>query len=1207
MTAVESTICPVCGHANKPGRKFCGNCGSALPIFCPICGEANDPGDRFCGNCGSPLSAAQERTPATPHRPPAADSMAVPDHTARQDKERRLVTILFSDIVGSTTLGERLDPEEIDELVGQVHAIVEQSVARYGGHVVRHMGDGLLAIFGAPVAREDDAERAVLAALEMQQRLTHFNAEARTTVSGGATATAPQMRIGITSGEVVAGAIGGVYDVVGDAANTAARLQNEAPIGGVLVGEETMRLAQRRIRYAERRELSLKGKAEPVPAYTVLGLTGRLEERWELSQRLSPLLGREHELDLMFDAWRRASAAGEGQLLTLIGDAGVGKSRLIAEFTERIADGTTRVVRGRCLSYSQGMSLWLMADLLRGICSLDEQAPTDEARAGLTATISSLLPGEAQDVHNEAIDVLGEAMGLGVSESLVTNAGAQVRRQALLRALRLMLAALAANAPLLVVLEDLHWVDTASEEILASVLADVPGLRLLVLVSQRPGWIAPWNEWSWPERLSLRPLEAEDATRLAISVLALPLSAELERYVADRAGGNPFFVEELLHTLQERGDIVQQEGQAHVAPGAVERLPSTLTEVLLARLDRLEGDARSIAQMASVIGRSFAVRLLAWIAEREESMLEPPLAALQRAEIAFPRPGPDPAYVFRHATIREVAYNMLVHKRRQQLHLAAARAVTDLYPGDEYVDIIAYHYARTEEHCEAAEWLERAGDRAAGVYANESALSSYADARTRLERCDPATRGLCRLDEKRGVILRTCGRYDEAIAVLEGAAAVYHAAVDRDAEGRVLAYIGEAHYARGTTAQGIDRLQPFLAQSDPDPAQIVSSSCVASVHAAMALLYFASGRYADALSAAERASICARAAGDKRVEARAEVSRGLALLALDRRADARRVLEEAVPLAESSGDLESLARALENLSNIHSLRGEVEASEAYLRRGLEVARRMGDPALTVHMLFMLGTNRIFAGEWDISWSYQEQAEEVARSLGESRVSVLPLFGKARLTLQRGDWDTAVPQLEEVVRIAERHGILPIVKWAQRNLAEGDLLAGRPQAALDRLLPLLARPGLEDSPLLLAVVGQAYVALGNEAQAQATIARALERARADEDHAEISEALLAAAMLAIRQNRWDDARDALDQGVTMDQRTGYLWALARFLYEYGRMHQLRGEPAEARRRWEEARAIFARLGARRYLDMTEQALAGLDTSSDVYPEGVRSQS
>src|SRR5438270_4734538 len=263
---------------------------------------------------------------------------------------------------------------------------------------------------------------------------------------------------------------------------------------------------------------------------------------------------------------------------------------------------------------------------------------------------------------------------------MVAHPGPQILRQALIRDLRLTLRALSERSPALLVLEDLHWIDEASAQVLTEMLSDVPGLRLLVLAAHRPGWTAPWTDWGWTERLSLRPLQDEEAALLAGAVLGgIRLSRELEQYVAERAGGNPFFVEEMLRALQETGGLQQRDGQMVLLPGAAERLPSTLTEVLLARLDRLDGQVRSLAQVASVIGRSFAVRLLAQVANQDAAALEMPLTALQRAEIAFPRRGSDLEYVFKHVSMREVAYNTLVAKRRQELHLATARAIAKLY------------------------------------------------------------------------------------------------------------------------------------------------------------------------------------------------------------------------------------------------------------------------------------------------------------------------------------------------------------------------------------------------------------------------------------------------------------------------------------------------------------------------------------------------
>ena len=257
------------------------------------------------------------------------------------------------------------------------------------------------------------------------------------------------------------------------------------------------------------------------------------------------------------------------------------------------------------------------------------------------------------------------------------------------------------------VLEDLHWIDGASQEVLGELLAGVPGLRLLVLATARPGWAPPWNGWSWPEQIALRAMRADDTATLAKAVLGgRSISAELEHYVAERAGGNPFFVEELLRTLEETGGMAELDGQLVLAARAAEKVPATLTELLLSRLDRLTRPARDVAQVGSVIGKSFAVRLLSQVMEQEQYALEVPLTALQQAEIAFPRYVPDLEYVFKHVTMRDVAYNTMVQRQRKALHLQTARAMARFYPHDEYAEVIAYHYSKTDVP-EAAIWLER--------------------------------------------------------------------------------------------------------------------------------------------------------------------------------------------------------------------------------------------------------------------------------------------------------------------------------------------------------------------------------------------------------------------------------------------------------------------------------------------------------------------
>ena len=724
--------------------------------------------------------------PAKPSHDAASDSEFPEMTVAPMPEERRLVTALFCDLVGFTSCWEPLDPEDVRDIQATYFSAMKRHVGRYGGTVEKYAGDVVLAVFGIPVAHEDDPERAILCALGMQDAMAGVVEECHQRL--GARLNEPvsirgyPVRVGVNTGEVVSGHPGGSggddVDVSGDAVNTAARLQTSAEPGEILVGPETMHLTRSRILYGAPRELNLTGQSSAAQAFPALGLNQSIQKLWQVVHEAlppTPFIGRKREMSVLTDLWERARA-GEGQLASIVGEPGVGKSRLIAEFVSGTADDReVRLIQGRCLSYGQEVSLWLMADFLRSLFFIDEDDSLDTVRDRLDMLVPALLTTEEEEARLEVRDVVGEVLGLPPSQSMVTNAGAEVRRDALVRSLRRILAALSLHGPTILVLQDLHWIDAASIEVLGRVAEDVPGLRLLVLVARREGWTPPWTGLGWPERITLRPLPEKDAADLAATVLGdVPLSAELEQYLAERAGGNPFFVEELSRALKESGGLQERGGCLHLVPDVAQRLPTTLAEVLQARLDRLEASVKSVAQVGSVIGRSFAVRLLAEVVGEAQSTLEAPLRALQQAEIAFPRsPSPgssalDREYSFKHVTMREVAYNTLVRARRQELHLTTARAIAALYPSDEYVETIAYHYSRTDAGAEAVAWLERAGDRAASIYANDTAEMHYRNALDRLSKLD-AYEGSSRLREKLGDLLLLESRYDEALTVYEQA------------------------------------------------------------------------------------------------------------------------------------------------------------------------------------------------------------------------------------------------------------------------------------------------------------------------------------------------------------------------------------------------------------------------------------------------------
>ncbi|MGH2449208.1 MAG: AAA family ATPase, partial [Chloroflexota bacterium] len=559
-------LCSAC-HAPQPAENhFCQDCGAALEGWCPSCGHAVSRGKAFCGTCGASLGSG-----AVPHGVPGAASV----RGEAEREERRLVTALFCDLTGFTPLTERLDAEQIREIQSDYFQRMSGEIARFGGHVEKYAGDAVLALFGVPITHGDDAERALLCALAMQEAIGSLASDARQRwqVDLG-------LRVGVNTGEAVSGLtdVAGRkdYSVTGDVLNTAARLQTAAEPGTVMAGEETMRLARKTVRFGERRELALKGKARPVPAYQVLGRRELLHERFD-DQSQTPLVGRDHELGILREAWTRAES-GEGQLVTVVGDAGLGKSRLIAEVTTLQEPLNRAVYRARGVSYGQDISLSLIAELVRSILRVNDQEDPALVRQRLDEMIQTLPAGELEEGAATAAGVLGELLGLGAADEAPAGTEAQARRRELVKTLRLLLLASSRRNPTIILFDDLQWIDSASAEVLTEVLGDIVSLRICVLAAHRPGWSAPWSEWPWIERLNLRPLKSDDARALAQRIAGdARISPDLHRYIDDRAGGNPFFIEELLLILRETGSIVERDGRLELVGGTADRLPSTLT------------------------------------------------------------------------------------------------------------------------------------------------------------------------------------------------------------------------------------------------------------------------------------------------------------------------------------------------------------------------------------------------------------------------------------------------------------------------------------------------------------------------------------------------------------------------------------------------------------------------------------------------------
>ncbi len=635
--------CHSCGFENEAGAGFCENCGLALQQACPNCNNPVKPGAKFCKTCGFKLQGAATPVPDSPPRggPASLEALrrAAPQAVAEKiraqrghaEGERKLVTTLFTDIVGSTALAERMDPEDWRDVVTGAHQRVSDAVYKYEGTIAQLLGDGVLAFFGAPIAHEDDAERAVRAALEILEAIRRYAVELRRTRN------IPdfQMRIGLNTGLVVVGNIGSdlhmEYLAVGDTLNLAARMQSAADPDTILISQNTHRLAARFFDIEDRGEISVKGKAEAVHVYRVLAENKGATRARGVTGLASPLVGRGRELTTLADVLADAQA-GRGSLVAIVGEAGLGKSRLIAEWRKLALAGDmpARWVEGRCLSYTMNVAHHLSNDILRALCGAPPGARDDETQAALEGCMAR-LPADARDT---VYPFLAHLLGIPLDEAdsnrvrYLDGAALQARY---VSAYQRFLLALGKECPTIIICDDTHWADPSSVELvsqLTRVAAQAPIVFAFVTRPDRdsPGWKlitdAPELAGVGAIELKLAPLNDTDSRQLVSNLLEVEsLPERIRDLILNKAEGNPFFVEEVIRMLIDRGGIVRGASGGWMASGEVQTIdiPDTLQGVLAARIDRLPEEAKRVLQIASVIGRRFHVSVLEEVLARQSA------------------------------------------------------------------------------------------------------------------------------------------------------------------------------------------------------------------------------------------------------------------------------------------------------------------------------------------------------------------------------------------------------------------------------------------------------------------------------------------------------------------------------------------------------------------------------------------------------------
>jgi class 3 adenylate cyclase/tetratricopeptide (TPR) repeat protein len=1052
-------------------------------------------------------------TPALTASPPTEQERAplayTPQHLVEKiltsrtalEGERKQVTVLFADVSGFTALAERLDPEEVHQLMNRAFELILGEAHRYEGTINQFLGDGVMALFGAPIAHEDHAQRAVHAALGMQRVLQGYGAELQRT--RGITF---RMRMGLNTGLVVVGSIGDNlrmdYTAVGDTTNLAARMLNLAEPGQVVIAEDTHKAVSGYFVTRPLGERAIKGKAEPVNTYEVVrarGLRTRLEVGAE--RGLTPFVGREPELSLLQERWVEARV-GRGQVICLMGEAGIGKSRLLLECQRRLADEPVTWLTGRCISYGKEMAYLPIIDLLKHNFQVeegdDDVTVSAKIEQGMGALGAELQP---------AIPYIKSLLSVPPGGDTVLRLDAQQRRLRLFEALRAMMLQGGQRRPLVLVVEDLHWIDKTSEEVLLHLANSIPRARVLLFVTYRPGYRNPFGERTYTTCIGLRTLSDHDSLKLAAGMLAMAeFPSELRDLIIRKAEGNPFFLEEVLKSLLEMGALRQRDGRYILTkPIAEIYVPNTIQDVIMARIDRLEETPKRALQLASVIGREFTVRLLERISD-VKGQLERFLQELKVLEFIYERSFyPELAYMFKHALTHDVAYNSLLMQRRKELHRLIAMAIEELYAErlPESYEMLAYHYERGEVWEKALEYLVKAGQKAQQAYANQEAREHYNRAVDICERLggavEPATR--MTLYAGKGAVHVPLSEFRASIETYQCLLEVVRQLGDRHKEAEALYQIGFGFYGAHEFEQALE----FSHQAQALAAEIGNQSILAASLFIIAQVQAVTGKLDEASHGFEASLRVSRAAGEEGRE-------GFNLYMLGQLHSWKGEYEQALRLQEQSftighaQDLQLLViRILWYRGMTHGGQGEYTAALAALQDALTLSDRLGDKVFKCRVLNTQGWVYGEIYNLEAAIRYNREGAEASYQVGDPEIIRNAEINLGDDYLLLGDLEQAQRYLEKVYKDTQQRG-----KWGEEwmkwrysqhlyhSLGELWLTKGDAAQALEFAEECLrlAEPTMSRKNLVKGwrLKGQALLAQGQGEQAEVALARALTLAR-----------------------------------------------------------------------------------------------------------------
>jgi class 3 adenylate cyclase/tetratricopeptide (TPR) repeat protein len=714
--------CPRCGFENIHKAKFCNECGNKLDVACTSCQTPNPPGSKFCHACGQNLIPPAKPSPKDlsfdekieriQRYLPEGITEKILNQRDKIEGERKQVTVLFCDMAGFTSLSEKVGPEEAYGLMDQVYEILIHKVHDYGGTVNEMTGDGIMALFGAPIALEDASQRAIKSSLAIHREIGKFNDRMKQERQN---MPLLKMRIGIHTGPVVVGTLGNdlrvEFKAVGDTVNLASRMEGLAEPGATYVTEDTFRLTEGLFRFEALGAKKVKGKEEAVNVFRVVA-SGSGRTRFDVSAErgLTPFVGRERELELLLDCFQW-SKKGRGQAFSIMADAGLGKSRLLYEFRKTVSNEDVTFLEGRCLSYSRGVAYHPMRDVLKANFHIGEGDGDSEIREKVKKGLKVLGVDEALTLPYflELLSVKDS----GIDDIPMSHAG---RKDRIIEAFKLITLKGSEIRPLIVAYEDLHWVDKSSEDVLKYVLESIPGARVLLIFTYRPEFVHTWGGKSFHNQVTLNRLSNRETLSMASHLLGTEdVDRNLEELVLDKTEGVPFFIEEFIRSLKDLQIIGKKDNRYLIKDIQKVTIPSTIQDLMMARVDSLPDSAKEVLQTGSVIEREFSYELIKRVMGLPEQKLLSHLSILKDSELLYERGiYPQSTYIFKHALTQEVVYDSMLNKRKKTLHEQIGNAIENLYKGDidEYYGVLAGHYIMGQNYEKGAEYSRLAGKKA---------------------------------------------------------------------------------------------------------------------------------------------------------------------------------------------------------------------------------------------------------------------------------------------------------------------------------------------------------------------------------------------------------------------------------------------------------------------------------------------------------------